>query len=229
MRAVRRLRAVRVSGSAAVAAADARAGGSAVRVRDQPAVHDRQGSRRRRLLARRRCDHRAGEVGARGARARGGVGLDAVGRDRHTTRRRRRRTGDGDRRVSSAEPARVHHGAGGSVHAARRRADRLPRAQGRAAARPRPLPRDLCAGVGCGRRGGERADRRMRSDGILVHHSRERRIGLRRSPRESSRPRDREYRPRRRERRRGSRSGWRERSRLRSSRSCWGSSRSSGR
>ena len=52
-------------------------------------------------------------------------------------------------------------GAGGAVHADRRRADRLPRAQGRAAARARPLPGDLRAGLGRGGRRGERADRRL--------------------------------------------------------------------
>ena len=52
-------------------------------------------------------------------------------------------------------------GAGGAVHAARRRADRLPRAQGRAAARARPLPGDLRAGLRRGRGRGERADRRV--------------------------------------------------------------------
>ena len=169
----------------------AAAGGRAVRMRDQPAVHRRQGRRRGRVLGRRRCDHRAGEVGARRARARDRVGLDAVGRDRHATGRRRARAADRDGRVPAAEPARVHDRAGGAVHAARRRADRLPRAQGRAAARPRPLPGDLRAGVGRGGGRGERADRRVRPDGVLVHRPGQRRIRVRRSPREPARPRDR--------------------------------------
>ena len=136
------------------------------------------------------------------------------------------RAADGNGRVPAAEPAGVHDASGGAVHAARRRADRLSRAQGDATARARPLlvTYVLVSGAAAAAASVLIGGSDQMASWFISRRARTASSRIISRTCSGSRPGN-ESRGRRSGR--GSRSGLRARSRRRLSRSCWGSSRSS--